>query len=60
MQYETIDHEFVATFLHSICVDDEVFGVSSVQATYEVYYKVKTRLSEGDSTYVILSLILRN
>ena len=28
-------------------MDDEVFRVSSVQATYEVYYKVKTRLSEG-------------
>ena len=38
-QYQTIDPDFVSRFLHSIYVDDVVFGGSSVQEAFELYSK---------------------
>ena len=46
-KYKELDPKFVQKMLESFYVDDLVSGDDSVQLTYDLYLKAKTRLAEG-------------
>ena len=46
-QYQDADPQFVDKFLSSIYVDDVSLGSDSVDSTYQLYLKSKTRLAEA-------------